>query len=80
MMRALLADRFKLQSHTEQREMPNYAMRLAKPDGRLGDGIRKSSDDARGGFRANDGSLTTQANDNGGARKRADRLRRTSGR
>jgi uncharacterized protein (TIGR03435 family) len=60
MMRALLADRFKLQWHTEQREMPKYAMRLARPDGRLGDGLKKSSDDARGGFRANDGSLTTE--------------------
>jgi uncharacterized protein (TIGR03435 family) len=40
MMRALLAERFKLKVHTETKEMPTYALVLARSDGRLGPGIR----------------------------------------
>jgi uncharacterized protein (TIGR03435 family) len=60
MMRALLADRFKLAAHTERRDAPIYALRLARADGRLGPGLKKAADDARGGFREGDGSLTAQ--------------------
>src|SRR5689334_9623520 len=35
MMRTLLADRFKLASHAETQQLPIYAMRLARADGRL---------------------------------------------
>jgi uncharacterized protein (TIGR03435 family) len=60
MMRGLLADRFKLRTHTERREAPIYALRLERPDGRPGAALKKASDDARGGFRESDGSLTTE--------------------
>ena len=36
MMRNLLADRFKLKAHMETREMPTYALILARADGKLG--------------------------------------------
>ncbi len=36
MLRALLADRFKLVIHTERRELPIYALVLARRDGKLG--------------------------------------------
>ncbi len=36
MLRALLADRFKLAIHTETRELPVYALVLARKDGKLG--------------------------------------------
>jgi uncharacterized protein (TIGR03435 family) len=60
MIRALLADRFKLVAHTERREAPLYALRLARPDGRLGPGLTAAAVDARGGFRESDGSLTSE--------------------
>lgn len=42
-LRALLADRFKLATHREARELPIYALVLAREDGRLGSRLRKSS-------------------------------------
>ena len=36
MLQRLLADRFKLLAHREQREAPVYALLIARPDGRLG--------------------------------------------
>jgi uncharacterized protein (TIGR03435 family) len=43
MLRALLADRFKLRVHTETREMPVFV--LARKDGALGPGLRRSDKD-----------------------------------
>jgi uncharacterized protein (TIGR03435 family) len=43
MMRAMLADRFRLQAHYEDREQPVYRLVLARSDGRLGDQIRHST-------------------------------------
>lgn len=45
MMRALLADRFKLTVHTETRELPIYALVLARGDGRLGPTFTRSTTD-----------------------------------
>ena len=36
MMQSLLADRFKLEVHTDARELPIYALVLASSDGTLG--------------------------------------------
>src|SRR5438552_4148888 len=41
MFRAMLADRFKLAAHMENREQPVYDLVLARRDGRLGPGITK---------------------------------------
>jgi uncharacterized protein (TIGR03435 family) len=45
MMRALLADRFRLVTHGETREMPIYNLVLARSDSRLGSGLKPSSTD-----------------------------------
>jgi uncharacterized protein (TIGR03435 family) len=45
MIRAVLADRFKLQLHDEMRERPVYALVLARTDGRLGPRLTKSTTD-----------------------------------
>ena len=45
MMKTLLADRFKLKTHTETREMPIYAMVVARSDGSLGRDIKPSTSD-----------------------------------
>ena len=45
MLRALLADRFKLAVHTETRDLPAYALVLARNDGRLGPQLRRSTAD-----------------------------------
>jgi len=52
MMRALLADRFKLVAHTETKEAPIYALILARSDGKLGPGLRKSEVDCAALFAA----------------------------
>jgi len=41
MMQGLLADRFKLASHRETKEMGVYNLVLARPDGKLGAGLRR---------------------------------------
>src|SRR3984893_4703254 len=43
MVRALLAERFKLKLRTETRQLPVYALELARSDGRLGSGLRPAS-------------------------------------
>jgi uncharacterized protein (TIGR03435 family) len=45
MVQALLTDRFKLQTHTETRELPVYALVLARSDGRLGNEMRSAGVD-----------------------------------
>lgn len=45
MLRNLLADRFKLRAHTESREMPIYALVLARSDGKLGSKIKPAAVD-----------------------------------
>jgi uncharacterized protein (TIGR03435 family) len=42
LLRSLLADRFKLKTHTESRELPVYDLVLARSDGRLGPELRPS--------------------------------------
>src|SRR5688572_26419661 len=41
MVRTLLADRFQLRTHTERRELPVYALAIARSDGRLGPQMRR---------------------------------------
>ena len=43
MMRALLRDRFALDAAIEKRDIPIYALRLARSDGRLGRGLKRSA-------------------------------------
>ena len=45
MMRTLLKERFSLRVHIEQREFPVYALVPARPEGRLGPGMRRSAVD-----------------------------------
>jgi uncharacterized protein (TIGR03435 family) len=45
MIRALLADRFKLVVHNETKEMPIYALVLARSDGKLGPQLKVSETD-----------------------------------
>lgn len=45
LLRTLLADRFKLKTHTEMRELPVYDLVLARSDGRLGPDLRPSKSD-----------------------------------
>ena len=45
MMDSLLADRFKLETHRETREMPVYALVLTRADGRLGPQVKPSTVD-----------------------------------
>lgn len=40
MVRTLLAARFQLRTHTERRELPVYALMIARTDGRLGPQMR----------------------------------------
>ena len=48
MLQALLADRFKLKAHTETRDVPTYALTLARGDGRLGPKMSASTDTCPG--------------------------------
>lgn len=45
MLRALLAERFNLKMHPERRELPIYAMVLARSDGKLGPQLRPTAVD-----------------------------------
>jgi uncharacterized protein (TIGR03435 family) len=42
MMQAMLADRFKLAAHTEQRSLPSFTLVMARSDGRLGPELKVS--------------------------------------
>jgi uncharacterized protein (TIGR03435 family) len=44
MVQALLRERFMLRSHFEQREMASYTLSMARPDGRLGAGLKQAAD------------------------------------
>ena len=75
MLRTLLADRFKLTVHNEIRELPVYALVMARSDGRLGPQIRKVEIDCAaqrddGGRRAPPGPGLAAC---GGFRGRGDR-------
>src|SRR4051794_30265187 len=52
MMRALLAERFKLGVHNETRESPIYALIVARSDGKLGPSLKKSDTDCAAQFAA----------------------------
>ena len=43
MLRVMLAERFKLKTHTETREGPVYVLTMARPDGRGGPGLRPTT-------------------------------------
>jgi len=45
MIRALLAERFKLETHSDTREMPIFALVMARSDGKFGPQLQKSSAD-----------------------------------
>jgi uncharacterized protein (TIGR03435 family) len=49
MLRAMLADRFKLRVHEETKEIPIYALVLARKDGRLGPRLKRSAIDCTPG-------------------------------
>jgi uncharacterized protein (TIGR03435 family) len=49
MVKALLADRFKLVTHTETRELPMFALVLARSDGRLGPSLSLTKNDCTPG-------------------------------
>ena len=62
MVRALIEDRFKLTVHVEDRELPIYALVMARKDGKLGPHLSRSQEDcsalraARGGIAPSPGS------------------------
>jgi uncharacterized protein (TIGR03435 family) len=47
MLQALLADRFKLVIHVEERQADVYALRLARADGKLGPNLHPATEDCR---------------------------------
>lgn len=55
MIRALLADRFKLVVHNETKDSPIYALILARTDGKLGPNLKKSEVDCAAQFAAGRG-------------------------
>jgi uncharacterized protein (TIGR03435 family) len=55
MIRALLADRFKLVAHNETKDSPIYALVLARSDGKLGPNLKKSETDCAAMFAAGRG-------------------------
>jgi uncharacterized protein (TIGR03435 family) len=68
LLQSLLRDRFRLEVHADTRSMPAFALRVARPDGRLGPELRESTiqcaaDDAERwcGIRAIGGVITGRA-------------------
>jgi uncharacterized protein (TIGR03435 family) len=45
MLQTLLRDRFALRTHSENREAPAFVLSLARSDGRLGAGVKRTSDE-----------------------------------
>lgn len=61
MLQSLLADRFDLAMHREQREVPAYALVLARPGSKLGPGIHPSTKDCESVRARPLDSITAQA-------------------
>jgi uncharacterized protein (TIGR03435 family) len=61
MLRALLADRFQFKAHNEVREMDVFELILDRPDGRLGPGLKQSSEECLGPFDLVDLDTTNRA-------------------
>ena len=52
MLQSLLAERFKLVAHPETRELPIYALTIARSDGKLGPGLRQAAVDCQASLAA----------------------------
>ena len=65
MLQALLAERFKLRMHAEMRELQYYALVVATPDGRRGDGIRPSNTDCAAYWEAQERRRTSDGSPRG---------------
>jgi uncharacterized protein (TIGR03435 family) len=52
LVKTLLADRFKLKTHMETRELPTYALLVARSDGKVGPDIKPSISDCSGAAEA----------------------------
>ncbi len=57
-LRSLLEDRFKVVARQETREMPIYALVLARSDGRLGPQMKPSGDECAAAARAREAGVT----------------------
>jgi uncharacterized protein (TIGR03435 family) len=65
MLRAMLADRFKLVAHTEMREGPMYALVMARTDGRFGPQLRRASVDCEAAAAAGQTPPSSKAGERG---------------